>query len=66
MSGRSRDWAGSRRPVRQAAGRSTQYSHPRTLNRSATENGGTSVTLYIQRLGAACFRDAGVADQHVS
>ena len=31
------------RPVRQAAGRGTQYSHPRTLNRSATEEGGTSV-----------------------
>ena len=30
------------RPVRQAAGRGTQYSHPRTLNRSATEDGGTS------------------------
>ena len=30
------------RPVRQAAGRGTQYSHHRTLNRSATEDGGTS------------------------
>ena len=30
------------RPVRQAAGRETQYSHHRTLNRSATEDGGTS------------------------
>ena len=29
-------------PVRQAAARGTQYSHPRTLNRSATEEGGTS------------------------
>ena len=32
-------------PVRQAAGRGTQYSHHRTLNRSATEDGGTSVEL---------------------
>ena len=31
------------RPVRQAAGRGTQYSHHRTLNRSATEDGGTSI-----------------------
>ena len=31
------------RPVRQAAGRGTQYSHRRTLNRSATEDGGTSI-----------------------
>ena len=30
------------RPVRPAAGRGTQYSHHRTLNRSATEDGGTS------------------------
>ena len=33
------------RPVRQAAGRGTQYSHHRTLNRSATEDGGTSACL---------------------
>ena len=32
------------RPLRQAAGRGTQYSHHRTLNRSATEDGGTSPT----------------------
>ena len=29
-------------PLRQAVGSETQYRHPRTLNRSATQNGGTS------------------------
>ena len=30
------------RPLRQEAGNGTEYSHARTLNRSATEDGGTS------------------------